>query len=77
MFLKVVLNSAKNSLYISLVRYLFDYSAYILDPYYIQVINNLEIIQKQAARFITGEYKSCREGCVTKMIHDLGLEPLQ
>ena len=48
-----------------------------MDPYYIQDINKLERIQKQAARFITGDYKSREEGCVTKMIHDLGFESLQ
>ena len=68
--------SCKKSAYISLVRSILDYSAIIWDPYYIQDINKLEGIQKQATRFITGDYKLREEGCVTKMIHDLGLDSL-
>ena len=56
------------------MRSILDYSAIIWDSYYTQDINKLERIQKQAARFITGDYKSRNEGCVTKMIHDLRLE---
>ena len=59
------------------MRSILDYSAITWDPYYIQDINKLARIQKQAARFITGDYKSREEGCVTKMIHDLGLVSLQ
>ena len=69
--------TVQKSAYISLVRSILVYSAIIWDPYYIQDINKLESMQKQAARFITGDFKSHDEGCVTKMIHDLGLESLQ
>ena len=48
----------QKSAYISLVRSILDYSAIIWDPYYIQDINKLVRVQKQAARFITGDYKS-------------------
>ena len=69
--------TVQKSAYISLVRSILVYSAIIWDPYYIQDINKLESMQKQAARFITGDFKSHDEGYVTKMIHDLGLESLQ
>ena len=75
--LKSCPEQCKKPAYISLVRSILDYSAIIWDPYYIQDINKLESMQKQAARFITGDYKSHEEGCVTKMIYDLGLESLQ
>ena len=75
--LKSCPEQCKKSAYISLVRSILDYSAIIWDPYYTSDIHKLERIQRQAARFITGDYRSREEGCVTKMLHDLGLEPLQ
>ena len=47
------------------------------DPYYAPDIDKLERIQKQAARFITGNYKSREEGSITNMLKDLGIEPLK
>ena len=40
-------------------------------------IDRLDRVQRSAARFITGDYKSRQEGCVTKMLTDLGLPPLE
>ena len=73
--LKSYPEQCKKSAYISLVRSILDYSAIILDPYYIQDIDKLERIQKQATRFIIGDYNSREEGCVTKCytIWDLNL----
>jgi hypothetical protein len=36
--------------------------------------DKLERIQRRAARFITGDYKSRKEGSVTKMLAELELE---
>ena len=36
-------------------------------------INRLERVQRSVARFITGDYKSRHEGCVTNMLTDLDL----
>ena len=50
---------------------------YVWDPYTTSDINKLERIQRRAARFITGDYKTREEGSVTKMLNDLKLENLQ
>ena len=38
---------------------------------------NLEKIQRQAARFVTRDYRSRDPGCVTQMLEDLNLPTLQ
>ena len=37
----------------------------------------LERVQRQAARFITGDYKTREEGCVTRMLETLELSSLE
>jgi len=37
----------------------------------------IETIQRKAARFISGDYKSRDHGCVTRMLKQLELPPLQ
>ena len=54
-----------------------EYGAIVWDPYTTSHINKLERIQRRAARFITGNYKTREEGSVTKMFNDLKLENLQ
>lgn len=63
--------------YISLVRSLMDYGAIIWDPYIQKDVTKLECVQRQAARFITNDYKTKSEGCMTNMLHELDLPPLQ
>ena len=63
--------------YIALVRSTLEYGATVWDPYLKKDIDRLERVQRQAARFITKDYKSREEGCVGKMLKDLGLPPLQ
>ena len=63
--------------YISLVRSLMDYGAIIWDPYIQKDVTKLERVQRQAARFITNDYKTKSEGCMTKMLQELDLPPLQ
>ena len=67
----------KTSAFIAIVSSVLDLSPIVWDPYYSQDIDKLERIQKQAARFITGNYKSREEGLITNMLKDLGLEPLK
>ena len=69
--------STRKAAYISLVRSILEYGATIWDPYTVTNINNLEKIQRQAAKFITRDYKSRDPGCVTRMLQDLSLPPLQ
>ena len=66
----------KKCLYITFAIYS-GLQCYNLGPILYSRHIKLERTQRQAARFITGDYKSREEGCVTKMIHDLGLEYLQ
>ncbi|MCP3851690.1 MAG: hypothetical protein GY694_15840 [Gammaproteobacteria bacterium] len=63
--------------YLSLVRSLLEYGAIIWDPYTQKEIDKIERIQRQAARFITRDYRSREPGCVTKMLEDLQLPSLQ
>jgi hypothetical protein len=63
--------------YISLLRSKLEYGASIWDPYLKQDIDRIERVQRQAARFITKDYRSRETGCVTQMLKDLRLEPLQ
>ena len=43
----------------------------------IQLIQQIEQVQRQAARFATGNYYSRDPGCVTNMLNKLQWEPLQ
>jgi hypothetical protein len=63
--------------YISLVRSSLEYGATVWDPYLQQDIDRLERVQRQAARFITRDYKSRSPGCVSSMLKDLNLPPLE
>ena len=64
------------SAYTTLVRSLLDYGSIIWDPYLKQDIDKLERVQRQAARFITGDYKTREEGCATGMLETLELSSL-
>ena len=57
--------------YISLIRSTLEYSSVIWDPYLQKDIDKLEKVQRQAARFISGDYTSMGHGCVTQMLSDL------
>ena len=62
---------------IALVRSIMEYGSIIWDPYTKQEITKLESIQRRGARFITKDYKSREEGCMTKMLNELNLPTLQ
>jgi hypothetical protein len=59
--------------YISLVRSTMEYGGIIWDPYTETNINRLERIQRQAARFITGDYRSREEESVSNILVKLEL----
>jgi hypothetical protein len=63
--------------YISLIRSVLEYGATVWDPYMQKDIDRLERVQRQAARFIKRDYTSREPGCVTRMLKDLQLPPLQ
>ena len=54
-----------------------EYGSVVWDPYLHKNIDRLEQVQRRAARFITGNYRSRDEGCVTKMVKSLELTSLQ
>ena len=63
--------------YITLIRPVLEYASTVWDPNQIQLIQQIELVQRQAARFATGNYYSRDPGCVTNMLNKLQWEPLQ
>ena len=47
------------------------------DPYQKQNVERIEKVQRQAARFIKKDYKSRSPGCVSNMLRDMNLHPLE
>ena len=68
---------SRRTAYIALVRPTLEYGASVWDPYQKQDIHRLERIQHQAARFITRDYHSREQGCVTKMLSAHNLPSLE
>jgi hypothetical protein len=62
--------------YSSLVRPLVEYASPVWDPYTMKNIQQLESVQKRAARFIVNDYKTKDPGCMTQMLKDLALDEL-
>ena len=67
----------RKTAYLSLVRSTLEYSSFVWDPFLQKDIDKLESIQRKAARFISGDFKSRDHGCVTRMLKQLELPPLQ
>ena len=75
--LKYCPQECKKTAYISLVRSTMEYGGIIWDSYTETNINRLERIQRQTARFITGDYKSREEGSVSYMLLKVELRELK
>ena len=56
---------------------LVTYGSTVWDPYYVKDINRIEKIQRQAVRFISGDYPTRELGCISKMLKDQDLPSLQ
>ena len=56
---------------------LIKYALEAWDPSTLEDITKLEKVQRQAARFAHSNYHDRAPGCVTKIVSDLGWEPLQ
>ena len=61
----------KESAYKTLVRPLLEYSSAGWAPYTKNLTNQIEKVQKRAARFVSNDFTSRSEGCVTEMIQSL------
>ena len=68
-------SSLKETSYISLVRSVMEYACPIWDPHLIKDSHMLESVQRRAARFIKGDYRTTAS--VTAMLQDLGFKHLQ
>ena len=67
----------RRTAYTSLIRPSLEYAASVWDPHTQTEIDRLEKVQRRAARFIKNDYCSRTPGCVTTMLSDLKLPPLQ
>lgn len=67
--------SVRDMAFKTLIRPQLEYAATVWDPYQSNHINKLEKIQRQAARFVTGDYR--RTSSVTEMQHNLLWPTLQ
>jgi len=67
----------RKAAYLSLVRSTLEYSAIAWEPYLQKDIARLEKVQRQSARFITGDYTTRDPGCITRMLQRLKLPSLQ
>jgi len=65
----------KAQTYKTLVRPILEYAATAWDPYTANNIQQLEAVQRRAARFTMGDYRTTSS--TSKMIEDLGWPPLQ
>ena len=63
--------------YLALVCSKLEYGSVVWDPFLKNVIDRLERVQRSAARFIKGDYKSRHERCITNMLDDLETTPTE
>ena len=68
---------AKAQAYSTLVRPVLEYASTVWDPHSQALTRQIEHVQRQAARFATGNYYSRDPGCVTSMLKHLEWEPLE
>ena len=67
--------ATKAQAYQSLVRPTLEYASAAWDPYTQSNIQQLEAVQRRAARFVKGDYRTTSS--TSQMIQDLGWQPLQ
>ena len=69
--------SCRRNSYLSLVRSVLEYGSVVWDPYLKKDIDALERVQRRAACFITGDYRSHSTGTVQRLLNKLKLPELQ
>ena len=67
----------KTIAYTTLVRPLLEYSSSVWDPHTQTLINQIEMVQRRAARFCLNDYTSREAGCVSEMLNQLKLHQLK
>ena len=65
----------KDKCYKTLVRPIVEYSSTVWDPTTKKCIDKIEMVQRRAARFVKGDYRTTSS--VTKMMKQLQWQPLQ
>ena len=65
----------KSTAYLTLVRLIMKYAACVWDPYQKYLTNNIEKIQRRAARWVLSNYR--QQSNVTDMLHQLQWPSLQ
>ena len=69
--------ATKESAYKTLVRPLVEYSSSVWDPYTQSLTHKIEMVQRRAARFVTGDNQTKSKGCMSNMLNKLDWESLQ
>ena len=67
----------KEAAYLGLVRPFFKYASQAWDPYKDNLSNEIEKIQRRAARFVTSDYQNYELGSVTKLLEEFGWKSLK
>ena len=67
----------RNLAYIGFVRPLLEYASSAWDPHTDQLVNEIEKVQRRAARFVLSDYHNYEPGSITKMLEKLGWKTLQ
>ena len=67
----------KKATYTALVRPVLEYASPAWDPSSNEDTAKLEKVQRQAAHFVRNNCYDRTRGCISKMVSDLGWEPLQ
>ena len=67
----------KEAAYFGLVRPILEYASQAWDPHTANLIDELEKVQRRAARFVSGNYHDYTPGSMTKIINDLGWQTLE
>ena len=67
----------KEAAYFGLVRPLLEYASQAWDPHTSNLIDEIEKVQKRAARFVMSDYRNYEPGSVTNLLNQLGWHSLQ
>ena len=65
----------KQHTFTTMVRPTLEYASTCWDPHSKDLIEDIEQVQKRAARFVYNNYRSKEQGCVTNVLDTLNWEP--